>query len=107
MVGLIPPQWITLELNTLVHVFMYYYYLVQSLGQDVWWKKYVTTMQIVQFVLDVIVIGQWFLWKYLYGYNCSGSLPGISFAMAILLYFLFLFSQFFIKTYRKGNKKSD
>ncbi|KAL3200755.1 hypothetical protein MRX96_013030 [Rhipicephalus microplus] len=42
-------------LNSFVHVFMYAYYFLAALGPSVrrflWWKKYLTMMQIVQFVL--------------------------------------------------------
>lgn len=42
-------------LNSFVHVFMYAYYFLAALGpsfrQLLWWKKYLTMMQIVQFVL--------------------------------------------------------
>ena len=40
--------------NSLVHVVMYFYYLVAAMGPKVqkflWWKKYLTTFQMVQFV---------------------------------------------------------
>ncbi|KAF2884521.1 hypothetical protein ILUMI_21666 [Ignelater luminosus] len=42
-------------LNTLVHVVMYFYYMVAAMGPKyqkyIWWKKYLTTFQMVQFVL--------------------------------------------------------
>merc|ERR1711976_420195 len=42
-------------LNTFVHAIMYSYYLVAAMGPQyqkyLWWKKYLTTMQMVQFVL--------------------------------------------------------
>merc|ERR1712137_1399500 len=42
-------------LNTFVHVIMYSYYLVAAMGPQyqkyLWWKKYLTTMQMVQFVI--------------------------------------------------------
>ncbi|CAB4374221.1 unnamed protein product [Rhizophagus irregularis] len=41
--------------NTLVHVFMYYYYFSASLGRSVWFKKYITTGQIVQFTISFIL----------------------------------------------------
>lgn len=36
----------------LVHVFMYYYYMLQACHFTVAWKKYLTLMQITQFILD-------------------------------------------------------
>ena len=42
-------QFIGLLFNTSVHVVMYYYYFRRVLGWPVWWKRYVTTFQIVQF----------------------------------------------------------
>ena len=35
--------------NTSVHVVMYYYFFLIVLGKRPWWKRYVTTFQIVQF----------------------------------------------------------
>lgn len=38
-----------------VHVIMYYYYFITTLspGIKLWWKKYLTSLQISQFVIDV------------------------------------------------------
>ncbi|KAL3242601.1 hypothetical protein MRX96_047705 [Rhipicephalus microplus] len=42
-------------LNVFIHIIMYSYYFMATLGPGVrkylWWKKYLTTMQIIQFVL--------------------------------------------------------
>ena len=36
---------------------MYYYYAVTSISaKKIWWKQHLTTMQIVQFVIDLLVI---------------------------------------------------
>lgn len=47
-----------LALNSFVHVVMYTYYLLANMGPSMrkylWWKKYLTTMQIVQFVIIVV-----------------------------------------------------
>lgn len=40
----------TIIANSFVHLVMYYYYLQQTLLIDVWWKKYLTQLQMVQFV---------------------------------------------------------
>ncbi|XP_034242770.1 elongation of very long chain fatty acids protein AAEL008004-like [Thrips palmi] len=45
-------------LNTFVHIVMYSYYLLAALGPQVqkylWWKRYITVLQMVQFVLVMI-----------------------------------------------------
>ncbi|KAJ0180138.1 hypothetical protein K1T71_004729 [Dendrolimus kikuchii] len=42
-------------INTFVHIIMYTYYLIAGLGPKfqkyLWWKRYVTVLQLVQFVL--------------------------------------------------------
>ena len=41
--------------NTAIHVFMYSYYTLASFGPEMqkylWWKKYITQLQILQFVI--------------------------------------------------------
>ncbi|CAG0882178.1 unnamed protein product [Darwinula stevensoni] len=45
--------------NSLVHVFMYIYYAIASLGhtwkQFLWWKRYITILQMVQFIMGVVM----------------------------------------------------
>jgi phosphatidylglycerophosphate synthase len=40
-------------LNTFVHIIMYFYYMVSAMGpryqKYIWWKKYLTTFQMVNF----------------------------------------------------------
>jgi len=42
-------------LNTLVHIIMYFYYMVSAMGPQysrfIWWKKYLTAIQMVQFIM--------------------------------------------------------
>ena len=37
---------LTMLSNSLVHVVMYYYYMLVTLGKSVWWKKYLTVFQV-------------------------------------------------------------
>lgn len=43
-------------LNTFVHIIMYFYYMVAAMGPEyqkyIWWKKYLTTMQMVSLLND-------------------------------------------------------
>ena len=45
-------------LNTFVHIWMYLYYFLAALGPAIqpylWWKKYLTTLQMAQFVIVMI-----------------------------------------------------
>jgi len=96
-------QWICILSNCLVHVPMYYYYAISSLGYSVWWKKYITVNQIIQFVVDVgACLGGLALyyddeahWK------CSGKREWWAFGITILMSFLVLFLAFYKSTYNK------
>eukprot|EP00871_Galdieria_phlegrea_P001169 jgi/Galph1/2052/GphlegSOOS_G712.1 len=48
-------QWAPILLNLGVHVLMYYYFAMTALKKEIWWKRYLTTIQIIQFVVDLVV----------------------------------------------------
>jgi hypothetical protein len=88
-------QFIALLFNTGVHVVMYYYYFCRSLGWRVWWKRYVTMFQIVQFCTSflfyMVTIG-----LTLSGYECAGStmlLANLVFNATLLYQFLGVIEQ--------------
>jgi len=42
-------------LNSFVHVWMYGYYTLAALGfRDIWWKKYLTQFQMLQFIVNIL-----------------------------------------------------
>ncbi|XP_044513659.1 elongation of very long chain fatty acids protein 7 [Gracilinanus agilis] len=91
-------------LNTAVHVVMYTYYGLCAMGPEyqkyLWWKKYLTTLQLVQFVMVTVHIGQSFLAK-----DCPYQYP--IFQYIIMSYgciFLFLFAHFWYRAYTKGQR---
>ncbi|OWZ34191.1 fatty acid elongase [Cryptococcus neoformans AD2-60a] len=49
-------QWVVITLNLTVHVIMYYYYYATAGGAKIWWKKYLTTLQITQFIIDLFIV---------------------------------------------------
>jgi len=55
-------QWVQVILNLGVHVLMYYYFgfVVLNPGVQVWWRKYITKMQIFQFLSDMGGTIPWF-----------------------------------------------
>jgi len=98
-------QWVPITLNLIVHVLMYYYYAVTSLGINVWWKKYLTSLQISQFVIDII-----FCWGAIvlrtdydtlkiFGLPCQGEYFAAYFGSLLLSSYLLLFIDFFFKKY--------
>lgn len=87
-------------LNTFVHIVMYSYYMLAAMGPQMqkflWWKKYLTTLQIVQFILVLLHSLQ-----ILFSNPCKFP---IVFAYVIMFHavmFYFLFSHFYRVTYTK------
>ncbi|KAI9011704.1 fatty acid elongase [Hyaloraphidium curvatum] len=115
MVGYTAVQWVPITINLLVHVIMYYYYARTTVSKKpVWWKKYLTSLQIAQFIIDLTVI-------YYIMYNalvvrlelpfptrgdCYGDLNAGYFGTAVISSYLLLFIDFFIRTYRKGGRSA-
>lgn len=93
-------QWLCSVANTIVHTIMYYYYACGAINVDVWWKKYVTSVQITQFVVDLVGNLSWAYYT-LNGTQCSGSWFGFWFGMLTLFSFLVLFIQLYMKSYGK------
>lgn len=96
-------QWVPISINLLVHVVMYYYYTLASLKIHVWWKKYLTQLQIVQFVIDIgacvyasshePVVGPLGL-GWLKRPHCNGTLTGATWGVGIICSYLILFIVF-------------
>ncbi|XP_053955799.1 elongation of very long chain fatty acids protein F-like [Anastrepha ludens] len=98
-------HWVTIALlNTLVHTVMYVYYLLSSINpnmkKSLWWKKYITQMQLIQFIL--VFFHQ--LWPLLFVPDCK--FPRIWLYIAVLqaITMIFMFSNFYIKTYLRKPK---
>ncbi|XP_061709622.1 elongation of very long chain fatty acids protein 2-like isoform X1 [Cydia pomonella] len=94
-------------INSLVHVVMYGYYGLSaypSLAKYLWWKKYITSFQLIQFGLITIQVTLSALVS-----NCKTSyvlLFTIFFNLGLMIY---LFRDFYIKAYtvKKVSVKSD
>lgn len=93
-------------LNTFVHIIMYFYYMVSAMGPKyqkyVWWKKYLTTFQMVQFVLIFAHQFQILFYSdcnYPKGFMVWIGLHGVL--------FLFLFSDFYKTSYIKNDKSRN
>jgi len=101
--------WITAVLNALIHVFMYYYYAMNCLGYTIWWRKYLTTCQILQFVVDCATSYPW-LFFYLNGYACRGDPKAWVLANIGGCLLIALFMNFYRANYQQKarlNKKAE
>ncbi|KAJ1884688.1 Fatty acyl-CoA elongase/Polyunsaturated fatty acid specific elongation enzyme, partial [Kickxella alabastrina] len=102
-------SWVVITLNLFVHVIMYFYYFLASCGIHPWWKKYVTTLQITQFIIDLgfvyfctyqLIGSRYYPSLPCYG-DCAGTEDAAIFGCALLSSYLLLFIQFFQRTYTK------
>lgn len=109
LVGLTSVSWVPITLNLLVHVVMYWYYFQAARGVKVWWKQYITRLQILQFVIDLGFVyfasytyftSTYFPWMPNRG-KCAGEEFAAFAGMAILSSYLLLFISFYFATYRK------
>jgi hypothetical protein len=88
--------WFGPVLNSAVHVFMYAYYglsVIPSLRDKLWWKKYITMFQLIQFML-------------IFTHTFSGLVRGCDYPLwgqlmlnGYMIIMLILFSNFFYHEY--------
>ncbi|XP_059061442.1 elongation of very long chain fatty acids protein 7-like [Achroia grisella] len=90
-------------LNSFVHIVMYGYYLltvaVPSLKGSLWWKKYITQLQIIQFFWFVIHMG-----AIVFMPNCAFPRWTAAVFLPQNIFMLVLFVDFYIKEYIKKPK---
>ncbi|XP_034039320.1 elongation of very long chain fatty acids protein 1a [Thalassophryne amazonica] len=90
--------------NAAVHVIMYFYYGVSAAGprfqKYLWWKKYMTAIQLIQFILVSIHISQYYFME-----KCDYQVPlWIHLIWMYGVFFFLLFSNFWIQAYVKGKR---
>ncbi|KAK7870541.1 hypothetical protein R5R35_002940 [Gryllus longicercus] len=86
-------------LNSLVHVVMYFYYMLAAMGprfqKYLWWKKYMTWIQLIQFCLMLTYL------VVLLVMDCRFPKALTFFFVGNVMIFLYLFSDFYRKAYKK------
>lgn len=91
-------------INTFVHIVMYTYYLLSALGPHyqkyLWWKKYLTTFQMVQFVVIMVHAFQ------LLFTECNYPRAFVWFIGMHAVMFFFLFNEFYKQAYQKKRRIS-
>jgi hypothetical protein len=88
--------------NSFVHVVMYAYYalsLIPSMKNYLWWKKYITTLQLAQFVTILLHTAQGIYFK------CDYPQWGLWMLFGYMIIMLILFGNFYINEYI--NKSND
>lgn len=90
-------------LNTMVHTVMYVYYYASSQSQKVqeslWWKKYLTLAQLVQFLIMFLHSAYIYVQP-----NCQASRGVIYTVSAASLFMFVMFTQFYIKNYTRSKQ---
>ena len=83
---------------------MYAYYLLSALHIKVWWKKYLTVFQILQFVIDLIVCVYCTIQLYVQPVTCYGILFAAYSGIGIIGSYFILFLKFYITNYKRKEK---
>jgi fatty acid elongase 3 len=103
-------QWVPIVINLFIHVVMYMYYALHALRIDVWWKKYLTMLQIIQFVVGLVGCFGGLLPRTLFDLGvtslprCHGEYEGAFFGIGVLATYLYLFVELYKQSYSKGGK---
>ena len=88
--------------NSFVHIIMYTYYAMSAipfLRKYLWWKKYLTQLQLIQFVCILVQT------QYAIHTNCVYPSQLLWIFSAYIFSFIFLFSNFYLKSYQKSHKR--
>nr|XP_020462683.1 elongation of very long chain fatty acids protein 1-like [Monopterus albus]XP_020462684.1 elongation of very long chain fatty acids protein 1-like [Monopterus albus] len=90
--------------NSSVHVVMYFYYGLSAAGprfqKYLWWKKYMTAIQLTQFVLISLHATQYYFMD-----SCDYQFPVIIHLIWMYgTFFFVLFSNFWVQAYVKGKR---
>ncbi|XP_014247343.1 elongation of very long chain fatty acids protein 1-like [Cimex lectularius] len=92
-------------INAIVHIVMYMYYLICALyphyKANIWWKKNITQIQVIQFVVLSIHHA-----AALFNPSCNYPKVPLAIFMSQALLMFVLFSKFYIKTYIQPKKKT-
>lgn len=91
-------------INNLVHVIMYFYYMVAAMGPEyqkyLWWKKHLTHLQLLQFTLVFFHSAQ-LIWT-----DCGyPTIVGILLLFHSVIFFA-LFSHFYYQAYHQSQRRA-
>ncbi|KAH8773178.1 elongation of fatty acids protein-like protein [Hyaloscypha finlandica] len=113
LIGLTSVSWTVITLNLFVHVVMYWYYFQSARGVRIWWKEWITRLQITQFVIALGFVyfasytyftSTYFPWMPNHG-KCAGEEFAAFSGIGVISSYLLLFISFYIATYKKDGKR--
>ena len=88
-------------LNSVIHTLMYGYYGIAAIGPQMqpflWWKRYITQLQIVQFIILFTYATYFMLYQRGYAHLYTFNL------MIQSLLYMYLFGNFYLRTYLQRN----
>ncbi|XP_030385974.1 elongation of very long chain fatty acids protein 4-like [Scaptodrosophila lebanonensis] len=92
-------------MNSFVHIIMYSYYALSTLGPRIqpflWWKRYLTALQLLQFIIGLL----WCVHAVLQ--RCEYQ-PWLSYTSVVyMISFLYLFGRFYSQKYTKAAVKCE
>lgn len=91
-------------LNTFVHIVMYTYYMIAAIGPEMqkylWWKKYLTILQMAQFIGIMVHAFQLF-----FSNPCNYPIVFAYWIGGHGVLFFFLFKNFYKQAYTPKNRK--
>ena len=92
-------------LNTFVHIVMYMYYLLAAMGPKVqpflWWKKYLTAFQMLQFIAIMVHAFQ------LLFIECNYPKAFVWWIGLHAVMFFFLFREFYQQSYQESKPRKS
>jgi len=99
-----PHVWVPCGLNSFIHIILYAYYAASALGIYSRIRRYITSMQIVQFMLGLSQCTIWYFHILVRKQPCVGERYGMFFTYLVCLSFLVLFIKFYIDEYIEGKR---